>query len=69
MNELRVVNFDGIEAIDSRDIAAMMGREHKELLKSIRQNIEYFNGGEVSPSISSSKAAILMQKARKDRTF
>lgn len=47
MNELQIVNFDGVEAVDSRDIAVMVEREHAELLKSIRVYVKYLAEGEV----------------------
>lgn len=47
MNELQIVTFDGVEVVDSRDIAVMVGREHKELLKSIRIYAQYLAEGEV----------------------
>lgn len=50
MTQLTVVNHNGIEVVDSREVAEMMEREHRELLKTIRQNIEYLSGGEVPPT-------------------
>ncbi len=47
MNELQIVNFDGIEVVDSRDIAVMVERDHNELLKSIRVYARYLAEGEV----------------------
>lgn len=47
MNELQIVNFDGVEAVDSRDIAVMVDRDHNELLKSIRIYAKYLEEGEV----------------------
>lgn len=47
MNELQIVNFDGVEAVDSRDIAVMVERDHNELLKSIRVYSRYLAEGEV----------------------
>lgn len=47
MNELQIVNFNGVEVVDSRDIAVMVERDHKELLKSIRIYCDYLNEGEV----------------------
>lgn len=45
MNELQIVNFDGVEVVDSRNIAVMVERDHKELLRSIRMYSEYLAGG------------------------
>lgn len=47
MNELRVSNFNGVEVVDSRDVAQMVGREHNELLKSIRTYAKYLDEGEI----------------------
>lgn len=47
MNELQIVNFDGIDVVDSRDIALMVERDHKELLKSIRIYAGYLAEGEI----------------------
>lgn len=47
MNELQIVNFDGVEVVDSRDVAAMVERDHNELLKSIRIYAGYLREGEV----------------------
>lgn len=47
MNDLQIVSFDGVEAVDSRDIAVMVERDHNELLKSIRIYSKYLAEGEV----------------------
>lgn len=47
MNELQIVNFDGVEVVDSRDIAVMVERDHNELLKSIRIYSKYLEEGKV----------------------
>lgn len=47
MSELQIVNFDGVEVVDSRDIAVMVERDHNELLKSIRIYAKYLDEGEV----------------------
>lgn len=49
MNELQIVSYDGVEVVDSRDIAIMVERDHKELLKTIRLYCDYLNQGEVPP--------------------
>lgn len=46
MNELKVFNHNGVEVVDSRDVAAMVERDHNGLLKSIRTYIGYFNEGD-----------------------
>lgn len=45
MNELKAFDFNGQKVIDSRDVAVMVGREHNELLKSIRTYIGYLREG------------------------
>lgn len=47
MNELQIVTFDGVEVVDSREIAIMVERDHNELLKSIRIYAKYLEEGEV----------------------
>lgn len=47
MNELQIVNFDGVDVVDSRDVAAMVERDHYELLKSIRVYAQYLAEGEI----------------------
>lgn len=39
MNQLKVVSLSGQLVTESRDVAEMTGKEHKELLRSIRQYI------------------------------
>lgn len=47
MNDLQIVTFDGVDVVDSRDIAVMVERDHGELLKSIRVYTRYLAEGEV----------------------
>lgn len=47
MNELKVQDFHGKPVIDSRDVARMVEREHRELLKSIRIYAKYLTEGEI----------------------
>lgn len=47
MNDLQIITFDGMEVVDSRDIAVMVERDHNELLKSIRVYLKYLAEGEV----------------------
>lgn len=47
MNDLQIVTFDGVEVVDSRDVAVMVDRDHNELLKSIRVYAGYLREGEV----------------------
>ncbi len=36
MNELTVLNYGDIQVVDSREVATMVGKRHKELLRDIR---------------------------------
>lgn len=40
MEELQVINKNGIEVVDSREVAEMIGKNHKELLRDIRNYAE-----------------------------
>lgn len=41
MNELTPMNFSGIEAVDSRQVAEAIGKEHKNLIRDIRTYCEH----------------------------
>lgn len=41
MNELTPMNFNGIEAVDSRQVAEAVGKEHKNLIRDIRTYCEH----------------------------
>lgn len=41
MNELNIINRDGILAVDSREVAEMVGKEHNKLIRDIRTYCEY----------------------------
>ncbi|NBI84470.1 hypothetical protein D3Z48_20940, partial [Clostridiaceae bacterium] len=58
MNELQVINHKGTQAVDRREVAEMVGKEHKNLLRDINGYIEtmknagnlnggYSNGGQL----------------------
>lgn len=49
MNELKAKEYDGQKVIDSRDVAQMVSRSHKDLLKSIRTYSEYLAEGNFAP--------------------
>ena len=36
MNDLQVIQNNGVEVVDSREVAEMIGKNHKELLRDIR---------------------------------
>lgn len=40
MKELSIITYNGIETVDSREVAAMTGKQHKELLRDIRNYAE-----------------------------
>ena len=50
MNGLKVQDFHGKQVIDSRGVAQMVGRNHNELLKSIRTYSQYLREGEIAQS-------------------
>ena len=40
MNQLKVINENGVLLVDSREVAAMIDKEHKHLLRDIRGYLE-----------------------------
>ncbi len=42
MNNLTIINNNGTQVVDSREVAEMVGKNHKDLMKSIRTLIEKF---------------------------
>lgn len=49
MNKFKITNLDGVETVDSRQVAGAIGKEHRELLKSIRRYSEYLNESKIAP--------------------
>ena len=49
MNELKVVSVEGQLVTDSRDVADMTGKDHKELLRTIRQYTSILTSAELRP--------------------
>jgi Rha family phage regulatory protein len=49
MNHLKVVSHNGKLVTDSREVAGMVGKEHKILLRDIRKYVEYM-GTKMNPS-------------------
>lgn len=47
MNELTLMNFNGIEAVDSRQVAEAVGKEHSKLLRDIRTYCDYLNESKI----------------------
>ncbi len=50
MNEFKITNINGVETVDSRQVAEAVGKEHKELLKNIRKYSEYLTESKISLS-------------------
>lgn len=46
MNELKAYDFHGKKVIDSREVADMVSRSHKELLRTIKTYVEYLSDAE-----------------------
>ena len=47
MNELTIMNFNGIETVDSRQVAESTGKEHSKLLRDIRTYCDYLNESKI----------------------
>lgn len=50
MNELVLTNFNGVDAIDSRQVAEAVEKEHNKLLRDIRTYIEHLGEAKVGHS-------------------
>lgn len=48
MNGLTIINFNGVDAIDSRLVAESIGKPHNDLMKDIRRYCEYLGEGKIS---------------------
>ncbi len=46
MNNLNVFNHNGVEVVDSREVAEMIGKQHKHLLADIRGYVEIMNNAD-----------------------
>ncbi len=40
MNKLTIINQNGTQVIDSREVAEMVGKNHKDLIRSIRSYVD-----------------------------
>lgn len=49
MNQLKVTKYGSQFVVDSREVAEMVGKRHKDLLESIRTYIEYLLSGNFRP--------------------
>jgi Rha family phage regulatory protein len=47
MNELKLTNLNGIETVDSRQVAEAVGKEHNKLLRDIRTYCEYLGASKI----------------------
>ncbi len=50
MNELTLMNFNGVETVDSRQVAEAVGKEHSKLLRDIRTYSEYLTESKIGLS-------------------
>lgn len=51
MNALSIITMpDGMEAVDSREVAAAVGKQHKELLRDVRKYVEYLTESKIALS-------------------
>lgn len=50
MSELVIINVKGKNVVDSRQVADMVEKEHKNLLRDIKQYIEYLGELKIEPS-------------------
>ncbi len=50
MNNLTIINNNGTQVVDSREVAEMVGKPHNDLMKSIRTYCEYLGQGNFSQS-------------------
>lgn len=45
MNDLTIINREGILVVDSREVAEMIGKRHSDLLESIKGYVQYLTNG------------------------
>lgn len=48
MNKLILTNLNGMETVDSRQVAEAIGKKHYDLIKDIRRYSDYLNEGKIS---------------------
>ncbi len=51
MNELKILNLKGTNVIDSREVSLALEKEHKQLMREIRNIEGVLEGEKISPSI------------------
>lgn len=50
MNKLTLMNFNGVETVDSRQVAEAVGKEHKHLLRDIAKYCDYLTESKIGLS-------------------
>ena len=50
MNELTIMNFNGIETVDSRQVAKATGKRHDHLVRDIQKYCEYLTEPKIGVS-------------------
>jgi len=50
MNNLNIINQNGVLLTDSREVAGMVDKQHKDLIESIRGYVQYLIGGDFRAS-------------------
>ena len=48
MNELTLMNFNGIETVDSRQVAEAVGKNHFDLLRDVRKYCDYLGESKIA---------------------
>ncbi len=48
MNELTLMNFNGVETIDSRQVAQAVGKNHYDLLRDVRKYCDYLGESKIA---------------------
>lgn len=48
MNELTLMNINGIETVDSRQVAEAVGKNHYDLLRDVRKYCDYLNESKIA---------------------
>ncbi|MDE5558137.1 MAG: Rha family transcriptional regulator [Ruminococcus sp.] len=63
MNELTPMNFNGIDVVDSRQVAEAIGKAHKELLRDIRKYCDYLTQSKIGCSDLGERKIALTEKS------
>ena len=63
MNELTPMNFNGIDVVDSRQVAEAIGKAHKELLRDIRTYCDYLTQSKIGCSDLAERKIALSEKS------